>query len=518
MEDGRGKVVPFDRKARLQARRKAGDAMARRQQQSREALFAKLEETCTDEKMMDNADRLLVAQNLFRILKRFEQETGQRKAKVVRAANIGSEGDSTKRLEYYRIDPDTSPSPKRVAKLVRHLGNYKRLARKAAELGDREWQDVFIDLFQGSSFLPDSEDSAPHGTHIKTLHSLLDAMGDWLKHTTAIDRYFERLRELPLFDEWGNFIVSDDPALVQSQSQSTGDPWLFLNLTIPSVPLYRELLEERPVDFATNEGLPEELHYVAEPPDMAVVERLQLRSYREVRLGIAPQSWSRPAEMVFEERLVCELWDQDNRRGWLPYWGNWPSREWSEMGYYPQPLPTADVYPDTRAAERSVGPEEFCWMRGAGGKSGGGHRSRKHSLLDDRIAEGAMLPFGLVNQFVHRAGLKNCARYLDVPLDDTIELFLTRFAPGTVYESPPNTVAAALEVDLYIGMSEAEACTENEEDEDQTEFFLRVDLRLRQEIDRRCDLLKRCGAERNALLDRQKQELLSRWELDGDAL
>lgn len=518
MDDERGKVVPFDRNARMQARREKSDAMARLQLQNREALFATQEEACADEKMMNDADRLQVAKNLFGILKRFEQETGQRKVNVVRAANIGNEEDSTKRLEYYTIDPDKPPSQKRADKLVARLRNYKTLARKAAELGRWEWRDVLVDLCRGASFFPDAEDPGLYGTHLKTLHSLLDTMGEWLRRETAIDWYFEKLRELPLFDEWGNFVVSEDPtwAVLHERTRSVGDPWLFLNLTIPSVLLYRELIEARPVDFGSNEGLPEHLRYVSEPPDMVVVERLELRSYREIRLGMAPQSWSRPPEMVFEERLICELWDQENWRGWLPYSDNWPDRQWTEMGYCLQPQPASGVYPDVRAAEDSAGREEFCWMRGTGSTSGGRRRSRKFNSLDGRIAEGATLPFGPVNQFVHRARLKDCARFLDVPLEGNIELSLNRSALGIVYESPPNTVAAALEVDLYTGIDEPEEGAAGEEDDD-TEFLTSVDLRLKQEIDRRCSLLERCRADRDALLDRQRRGLLARWELDGNA-
>ncbi|AWM23755.1 hypothetical protein [Sinorhizobium fredii] len=519
MEDERGKVIPFDRYLRLEAQQKARDAMARRQQQDREALFATQERACADEKMMnDDADRLLVAKNLFRILQRFEQETGQRKVDVVRAANIGSEEDSTKRLEYYTIDPDKPTSSKRVEKLARRIRNYKKLARKAAELANWEWHDILIDLFQGSSFFPDSEDPGLYGTHIRILHRLLDTMGEWLRRKTAIDWYFAKLRELPLFDEWGNFIVNDDPicTVLQNRAVAVGDPWLFLNLTIPSVRLYRQLIESQPVDFGSGEGLPDDLRYDDEPPEMVVVQRLEFRSYREVRLGIAPQSWSRPPEIVFEERLICELWEQDNLRGWLPYSPDGPGSEWTQMEYHLR-LPAVDVYPDIRSAENAVERYKLCWVRDASRKSGRGHQSRKSSFLRDRNTEGATFSFGPVKQFVQRAGLKNCARFLDVSRGDTSKLDLTSFAFGTVYESPPNTVAAALEIDLYAGMDEAEAGGASEEDDDQIEFPLRVDLRLKQEIDRRCGLLERCWEERNVLLDRQRQDLLARWGLDGDS-
>lgn len=517
MNNERGKIIPFDRNERLQRQREASVAMAHRQQQDREALFETQELACVDDKIMNHeADRLLVAKSLFQLLKRFEQETGHRKVDVIREANIGGEGDSTKRLEYLTIDPDTPPSPRRVAKLTRRLRNYKKLARKAAELARWQWPDVLADLCRGTSFFPDSEDPNLYPTHTKTLHTLLNTMGEWLRNKTAIDAYFERLRVLPIFDEWGNFIVSDDPAWAATRGASVadGDPWLLLSLSLPSALLYRELIDACPVDFASNEGLPEELRYVAEPPQLAVVEQLQLRTYREVRLGMAPPSWSKPAEMVFEERLIRELWGQDGWRGWLPYYGDEPGAEWAEMAYYSQHPPTAAIYADALAAERSVGSEVFCWIRSAERKSRGIRRPRKIDQIDYPPEQRPMYHFSQVNQRVRRAELKNCVRYLGVSLDATIELFLTRSMPGTVYESPPNTVAAALEVDLYAGIIESDGCAESEDDEDQ----FPVDLRLKQEIDRRCSLLERCLVERDSLMEQQRQRVLARWDLDGDAL
>ena len=60
--------------------------------------------------MMAREDSITVAEALYALLGRIEQQQRIRKAKVLRAAGIGSEEDSTKHLGQYAIPPALDPS------------------------------------------------------------------------------------------------------------------------------------------------------------------------------------------------------------------------------------------------------------------------------------------------------------------------------------------------------------------------------------------------------------------------
>lgn len=515
-------VIPFDRS---QKRRAASDAMARAQQLKRERDFAALEPELLKRRWMtQEADRVRVAQNLFGILKRFEQHTGQRKVNVVRAANIGdvdNRTESTKRLDLYALDPEKQASPKRIGRLVKSHAKYRKLAGTAAELAGWDSQEILLDLFEGSSYLPKEGAPEVYGKHLDALYSLIDAMGEWLRRKTRVEWYLRTLREQPVFDEWGNFVVKFD---TNANQPLYDPPWFWLNMAIPSVPLYRKLMDEWPVDFVSNEGLPEEERHDGVPPKSAMVEQLYLRRHREIRLGMAPRTWSDIPEMVFDERLVSEFWDDKGRRGWIPYGnriigydlGLGADRQWAAWQYSGSPLAAVDGYPDIKATEHAYG-DRRCWIRdgeGSVARQLSGETAEFPQRWLDQGAEN-LGSLGLpIEQFVEPVRLNSCAHYLGEPLIETVTTALARPSADTVYQSPPNTIAAALEVEFYAGMDEADETAVVEGDK---ETMLTVDLRLKQEIDRRCALLERCLAERDALVQRKRRARLSRWGLDGDA-
>lgn len=518
-------VIPLDRP---QKRRAASDAMVRARRRKRERDFAALElEVRKRPRMTEEADRVRVAQNLFGILKRFEKDTGERKVKVVRASNIGGDNktESTKRLDFYALDPEKQTSPNRIARLVKSHANYTKLARKAAELARWDSQEILLELFEESSYLPKEGAPEVYGKHLDALQYLIDGMGEMLRRKTRVEWYFWTLRKQPVFDEWGNFLVkfhTNWPSFALMKPED--DLWLWLNMSIPSVPLYRMLMDEWPVDFVSNECPPEDERYDGVPPKSAMVERLHLRRYREIRLGMAPRTWSDTPEMVFDERLICEFWDDEGWRGWIPYGnriiaydlGLGADRQWAAWEYSGWPLAAVDVYPDMRAAGHAYG-DRRCWIR-----EGEGRVARRLSgetaefpqrWLDEGFKNLGSL--GLpIEQFVEPVSLNSCAHYLGEPLNETVTTAFARASADTVYESPPNTIAAALEVEFYANMDEADETAAVEGDKEST---LRVELRLKQEIDRRCALLERCLAERDALVQRQRRAVLSRWGLDGEA-
>jgi hypothetical protein len=134
-------------------------------------------------KMTRAEDRKSVATNRGEILDRFEREEKGRKEAVVRAANMGVPGDSTKQL--YRYVLPRSPSPdleKRSSKLIRLTEKYRELANKAAELAGWDKWDIEIELFRGSSY--DSWTSGPipelpdylSNFYFNVLHELSDRL------------------------------------------------------------------------------------------------------------------------------------------------------------------------------------------------------------------------------------------------------------------------------------------------------------------------------------------------------
>lgn len=93
-----------------------------------------------------------------------------------------------------------------------------------------------------------------------------------------------------------------------------------------------------------------------------MVERLRLRRYREVRLGMAPRTWPRIPEMVFDERLIYEIWDDEGWRGWIPYGSPAPGRQWEVWEYNDRPPAAVDVYPDMGTAEHPYTGDRACWI------------------------------------------------------------------------------------------------------------------------------------------------------------
>lgn len=149
-----------------------------------------------------------------------------------------------------------------------------------------------------------------------------------------------------------------------------------------------------------------------------MVERLRLRRYREVRLGMAPRTWPRIPEMVFDERLIYEIWDDEGWRGWIPYGSPAPGRQWEVWEYNDRPPAAVDVYPDMGTAEHPYTGDRACWIWEVGAARRHSGKSAE-SGFPQRWLDHGVEGFGLpIDQFVEPVGLNSCVHYLGEALDN----------------------------------------------------------------------------------------------------
>jgi hypothetical protein len=94
-----------------------------------------------------SADQLTVARALHGLLQRIENDHRISKAKVMREAGIGEEGDSTKHLSQYAIPPGKTTS-----RLCIKARPYEKLAKAAARCARLDEGDVLMEVFGKASF------------------------------------------------------------------------------------------------------------------------------------------------------------------------------------------------------------------------------------------------------------------------------------------------------------------------------------------------------------------------------
>jgi hypothetical protein len=94
-----------------------------------------------------------VAENLWRILQDAE-EKGFKKAAVLHAGGAGGEGDSTKRLSRFALDPDQDVATKkeRASRLAKGVKKYLEIAEAAGALAKKDRDAYVVDLFNGTGF------------------------------------------------------------------------------------------------------------------------------------------------------------------------------------------------------------------------------------------------------------------------------------------------------------------------------------------------------------------------------
>ena len=85
--------------------------------------------------------------DFWQILEDFEREGHGKKEAVLRDANMGEKGNSTKQLFNYTLPPNALE--KRIDRLVKRTDKYRVLAEMAAKKATWDEKEVFIELFEG---------------------------------------------------------------------------------------------------------------------------------------------------------------------------------------------------------------------------------------------------------------------------------------------------------------------------------------------------------------------------------
>jgi hypothetical protein len=125
----------------------------------------------------------------------------------------------------------------------------------------------------------------------------------------------------------------------------------------PGIIIHRILCAELAVDFVlAPEYDPEEFEYRSddempgsadEPPPNLPVEHLKFRRYFEIRLGLAPVGASGKIGLVFDQRRVDELWNEEECRAYVSifFWpqSNFKHSSWEIHDVYDRPPPPVGV-------------------------------------------------------------------------------------------------------------------------------------------------------------------------------
>lgn len=140
--------------------------------------------------MMKRAsERLLVGENMWRILQRLEDSVGVSKSAVLREARLGRPEESTKRLPLYavKVGLDEATRAERGKKLTQHAEKYKKLIEGAGKLSGIPEDELIAELFAGTSY----EDGVPEfPDHVLDLKDKLDRMVRWVVGEAELATYW----------------------------------------------------------------------------------------------------------------------------------------------------------------------------------------------------------------------------------------------------------------------------------------------------------------------------------------
>lgn len=478
----------------LQQKRDAAESLDRKRRERRHAAIkASLNK---NPKMTRPEDQKIVATNLGEILDRLEHGGRGKKEAVLRAANMGEDGDSTKQLYWYTL-PTGCPAPeKRISTLVKRLAGYVKLAQIAADMAGWDERGILIELFRGSTYdasgpVPDLPD------YIFALDEIFDGLNSWLARKTKIQWYYEMLRKFPVWDDWGNFVVNQATSPLLDDS---GHSPAFYGKAIPGIRLYRFLCAELPVEFASDRGesFGDDPN---DPPPRGAIEHLTLQHYFDVRLGLAPVDASGNIRLVFDQRRVIELWQvqEPAKPKWRAYAPiSFPFKrklrrnvmaKWSGMdfhGAFDPPTAIVDEIDDTFDEIGLFGGSiRFPTLKN--------DSIPPNELFERAISEDDALLRACQDQFVDEVEPSTCKQYLDRKMDECIRCNWNLLSRPL--ECPADTIAARIESAFHY-----------DEIED------RIDTLLQKAIEDRCSLLDRCLERRNTLIAEEKQKLFSRWD------
>ncbi len=109
-----------------------------------------------------------VAENMWRILAESERQ-GVAKIVVLHAGGAGNEGDSTKRLERFALNPDLEPAKKRIkaGRLTKGADKYIRIAEAAGRLTQTDADAYVADLFNGTRFAAAGDTSVTEDVYVE---------------------------------------------------------------------------------------------------------------------------------------------------------------------------------------------------------------------------------------------------------------------------------------------------------------------------------------------------------------
>jgi cell fate (sporulation/competence/biofilm development) regulator YlbF (YheA/YmcA/DUF963 family) len=181
------------------------DPVARRERNRERAtrLREKLDGKSSGRRM-GREDQRFVAEALWRILDR-TQSKGISRADVMRGAGIGKEGDSTKHLGQYAINPDWPEERKNKARLTQMPRPYCKIAEAAARLSGDDLDEVLIELFSKASLSAQSleQNGAPE---YEMLASKLRELAAAIAAKHKLQAYFKAVSQMrpslsPLCDD-----------------------------------------------------------------------------------------------------------------------------------------------------------------------------------------------------------------------------------------------------------------------------------------------------------------------------
>jgi hypothetical protein len=136
-------------------KRPTGKERAEQDRSDRAERISRLREVLGENPKMGGEDQIIVARALHDLLERIERRYGVAKAKILREAGIGGEGDSTKHLSQYAIPRDLTREElnRRSARLRKKPGPYVKLAEAAASFADDlDEGDTLLEVFGQASF------------------------------------------------------------------------------------------------------------------------------------------------------------------------------------------------------------------------------------------------------------------------------------------------------------------------------------------------------------------------------
>jgi hypothetical protein len=136
------------------SKRPTSQEVAAQDRRGREERISGLREVLRENRKMGGDDQIVVARALYDLLDRIEGQYHIAKAKILREAGIGGDGDSTKHLSQYAIPRDLplEEIQRRSTRLRKGTEPYKNIASAAARLAGLEVGDSLLEVFERANF------------------------------------------------------------------------------------------------------------------------------------------------------------------------------------------------------------------------------------------------------------------------------------------------------------------------------------------------------------------------------